>query len=43
MAGLKVFVSSTCYDLALVRNQLRTFIQNLGHDPIMSDYNDFSL
>lgn len=41
MAGLKVFVSSTCYDLSLVRTQLRTFIQNLGHDPIMSDYNDF--
>lgn len=41
MAGLKVFVSSTCYDLSLVRTQLRTFIQMLGHDPIMSDYNDF--
>ncbi|MCL6245835.1 DUF4062 domain-containing protein [Acinetobacter sp. ANC 7200] len=41
MAGLKVFVSSTCYDLSLVRTQLRTFIQALGHNPIMSDYNDF--
>lgn len=40
MAGLKIFVSSTCYDLSVVRSQLRLFIQNIGHDPIMSDYND---
>lgn len=40
MAGLKVFVSSTCYDLSVVRSQLRLFIQSLGHEPIMSDYND---
>lgn len=40
MAGLKVFVSSTCYDLSVVRSQLRLFIQNIGHEPIMSDYND---
>ncbi|MGL4407232.1 MAG: DUF4062 domain-containing protein [Zoogloea sp.] len=40
MAGLKVFVSSTCYDLSVVRSQLRLFIQNIGHEPVMSDYND---
>jgi hypothetical protein len=40
MAGLKIFVSSTCYDLSVVRSQLRLFIQNIGHEPIMSDYND---
>lgn len=40
MAGLKVFVSSTCYDLSIVRSQLRIFIQNIGHEPVMSDYND---
>jgi len=40
MAGLRVFVSSTCYDLAAVRGQLRVFIQSLGHEPIMSDFND---
>lgn len=40
MALLKVFVSSTCYDLSIVRGELRTFISNLGHDPVMSDYND---
>ncbi|MNR84338.1 hypothetical protein D3C72_151360 [compost metagenome] len=40
MAGLKVFVSSTCYDLTVIRSQLRLFIQNIGHEAIMSDYND---
>lgn len=40
MAGLKVFVSSTCYDLSVIRAQLRIFIQSIGHEPIMSDYND---
>lgn len=40
MALLKVFVSSTCYDLNIVRTQLRSYIQTLGHEPVMSDYND---
>lgn len=40
MAGLKVFVSSTCYDLSILRSDLRTFIASLGYDPIMSDYAD---
>lgn len=40
MALLKVFVSSTCYDLGMVRAELRNFIINLGHEPVMSDYND---
>jgi len=40
MALLKVFVSSTCYDLGMVRAELRNFISNLGHEPVMSDYND---
>ncbi|MCW3102745.1 MAG: hypothetical protein JWO09_1185 [Bacteroidetes bacterium] len=40
MASLKVFVSSTCYDLNIVRAQLRSFLINLGHEPVMSDYND---
>jgi hypothetical protein len=40
MAGLRVFVSSTCYDLSVIRSQLRIFIQNLGHEPFMSDYSD---
>lgn len=40
MAALRVFVSSTCYDLAVIRSQLRQFIERLGHEPVMSDYND---
>lgn len=40
MANLRVFLSSTCYDLSVVRGQLRQFIEGLGHDPVMSDYND---
>ncbi|WP_412557740.1 DUF4062 domain-containing protein [Thalassospira sp. MIT1370] len=40
MAGLRVFVSSTCYDLTAIRSQLRMFIQGLGHEPLMSDYSD---
>lgn len=40
MAGLRVFVSSTCYDLSNIRSQLRTLIQFFGHEPLMSDYSD---
>ena len=40
MAALRVFVSSTCYDLSVIRSQLRQFIERLGHEPVMSDYND---
>jgi len=40
MALLKAFVSSTCYDLNIVRTQLRAYLQTLGHEPVMSDYND---
>lgn len=40
MANPKIFVSSTCYDLNVVRGQLRSFINTIGYDPVMSDYND---
>ncbi|CAG9609141.1 DUF4062 domain-containing protein [Pseudoneobacillus rhizosphaerae] len=40
MAGLKVFISSTCYDLGIVRSQLRAFLNVTGYEPVMSDYND---
>ena len=40
MAELRVFISSTCYDLSLLRSQLRLFIKNMGYEPIMSDYED---
>jgi len=40
MAGLKIFVSSTCHDLTEERNQLRKFIIGMGHEPILSEYNE---
>lgn len=40
MAGLKIFVSSTCYDLSAIRTQLRMFILAMGHEPLMSEYSD---
>lgn len=38
MAIPKVFVSSTCYDLAEERAQLERFISNYGFQPILSEY-----
>jgi len=40
MASLRIFVSSTCFDLGPIRGQIRTFINSMGYEPIMSDYND---
>lgn len=40
MSILKVFISSTCYDLDNVRNGLRDFIYNIGYEPVMSDFGD---
>jgi len=40
MANLKIFVSSTSYDLGLLRSHLRSFISNFGYEPIMSEYSD---
>lgn len=40
MANLKIFVSSTSYDLGLLRSHLRSFISNFGYDPVMSEYSD---
>ncbi|MHB1328531.1 MAG: DUF4062 domain-containing protein [Gemmatimonadales bacterium] len=40
MARLRVFVSSTCYDLDVLRSELRPFMANLGYDPVMSEYSD---
>ncbi|AIB43424.1 MULTISPECIES: DUF4062 domain-containing protein [Pseudomonas] len=40
MASLKVFISSTCYDLHSVRGQLRNVMLEFGHEPIMSDQSE---
>jgi len=40
MATPRIFVSSTCYDLNEVRDNLYSFIENLGYVPVFSDKND---
>lgn len=40
MAIPKVFVSSTCYDLAEERAQLERFINSYGFQPILSEFSD---
>ncbi len=40
MPSPKVFVSSTCYDLGMAREQLRSFLLRLGYDPLLSEYSD---
>ena len=40
MAGIRIFVSSTCYDLSMLRGELRNFMHSFGYEPIMSDYAD---
>lgn len=37
---LKIFVSSTCYDLSMIRSQLKSFIENMGYEAVLSEYND---
>lgn len=38
MPQLRVFVSSTAYDLGPVREQLRATLVDMGHQPVLSDY-----
>lgn len=38
-----VFVSSTCYDLRQVRADMKGFIETLGFNPVLSDYNSFPI
>ncbi|MCK5537307.1 MAG: DUF4062 domain-containing protein [Bacteroidales bacterium] len=40
MAIPKVFVSSTCFDLGEVRDQLKKFIISFGFDAVLSEYGD---
>jgi hypothetical protein len=37
MAAPKVFVSSTCYDLKYIRENLSFFIRSIGYEPILSE------
>jgi hypothetical protein len=40
MPSPRVFISSTCYDLSLAREQLRSFLLELGYEPVLSEYSD---
>lgn len=40
MADLKVFISSTCYDLEEERKKLKIFIESLGYDAVCSECYD---
>lgn len=41
MSKATIFVSSTCYDLAALREDLRGFLLQLGHVPLLSEYPSF--
>lgn len=40
MANPKVFVSSTCYDLKYIRENIRYFIHTLGYESVLSEEGD---
>lgn len=40
MPNLRVLVSSTAYDLGVLRTSLKNFIQSLGFDPVLSEESD---
>lgn len=41
MRKTRVFVSSTCYDLGAVRENIREVIKEMGHEPVLSEYPSF--
>jgi len=40
MATPRVFISSTCYDLKHIRENLKYFVKTIGYEPVMSDNGD---
>lgn len=40
MAAPKVFISSTCFDLSEIREQLQKFVRSFGFDPVLSEFGD---
>ena len=43
MNNINIFVSSTCYDLSQVRTDISDFIKNSGHNPILSEFENFPI
>ena len=40
MATPRVFISSTCYDLKHIRENLKYFVRTIGYEPVLSDEGD---
>lgn len=40
MASPKVFISSTCYDLKYIRENLKYFVKTIGYEPVLSEEGD---
>ena len=38
-----VMVSSTCYDLKQIRNELKTFLETIGYDSLLSESSSFQV
>jgi len=38
MSKFKIFLSSTCYDLSTERDILKEWIEALGHESTLSDF-----
>lgn len=36
-----VFVSSTCYDLSQIRRDMKSFIERMGFEPVLSEFESF--
>lgn len=36
-----VFVSSTCFDLSQVRHDMKQFIETIGYEPLLSEFDSF--
>ncbi|WP_395047118.1 DUF4062 domain-containing protein [Flavobacterium sp.] len=43
MNKVNVFVSSTCYDLSQIRADMSDFIISLGHQPFLSEFDNFPI
>lgn len=43
MNNINIFVSSTCYDLSQIRTDISEFIANAGHNPILSEFENFPI
>ena len=43
MDNINIFVSSTCYDLSQIRTDISEFVKNSGHNPILSEFENFPI